>query len=59
MNLEQLENLRRLIRSMRLEIKKDNAGSSEISNSLTELEKKIDDKLREAIWQRYLEEVSE
>jgi len=55
MNLEQLERVRRLARSMRAELETDSTGSAWIINVLTELETKINEELRNFVWRRYVE----
>ena len=55
MNLEQLERVKRLARSMRAELETDSTGSAWITNVLTELETKINEELRNFVWRRYVE----
>ncbi|GAH72290.1 unnamed protein product [marine sediment metagenome] len=55
MNLDQLERLRIMVRSIQAEIKTDSLGSSDVSVVCDELEMTILSELKDLVWSRYLE----
>lgn len=57
MNINQLERIRTMVRSIRAEIETDISGSGTIQNRLEDLEVAILDSLKSMVWKRYLEEV--
>jgi len=55
MNVEQLERLRTLVRSIQAEIKTDSTESSDVTADCGELETTILRELKHLVWSRYLE----
>lgn len=55
MNIEQLERIRTMIKSIRAELQSDSVGTNTISMRVSELFSEVTGQLKNEVWKSYLE----